>query len=158
MVNPILEERLGESQTDIATTLKVYTCGLVMDCIHDPFVPQYMCPMCNASPYAGGIPPSLQPMDPSPPIPQPRMGMLTGFDLCRESQIQQEETPEISVEPYQRGMPLEGGLNLYGNRSTAILHDPDTLLDIHHHNDGGGTVNFGSERIIELIVQKMMKG
>lgn len=56
------------------------------------------------------------------------------------------ESP-LKVEPFKPGMGLEGGLNLYGNRNTAILHDRDTGLDIHHHKKGGGALYYEQDKI-----------
>ena len=58
--------------------------------------------------------------------------------------------PQISIQPYQRGMVLDGGLNLYGNQNSAILYDPSTNVSIHHHNLGGGIVKTDQDPIIKL--------
>jgi len=44
-------------------------------------------------------------------------------------------------------MELEGDLRLCGNKSSAIIHDPSSGIDIHHHNLGGGALNYGRDRI-----------
>jgi|GEM_PF-5557119 len=54
-------------------------------------------------------------------------------------------------------MELDGGYNLYGNKSTAILHEKDTGLDIHYHNYGGGALYYKDERICELPWEKQKK-
>jgi len=54
-------------------------------------------------------------------------------------------------------MELDGGYNLYGNKSTAILHEKDTGLDIHYHNYGGGALYYKDERIYELPWEKQKK-
>lgn len=64
---------------------------------------------------------------------------------------------DITIEPYKHGMGLDGGLNLYGDRNTAILNDPSTGLDIHHHNLGGGSLNFGNERISNFPWERQTK-
>ena|SRR3989338_8009899 len=57
---------------------------------------------------------------------------------------------DITIEPYKRGMGLDGGLNLYGDKNTAIFNDPTTGLDIHHHNSGGGMAFIGSDPLMRL--------
>ncbi len=61
-----------------------------------------------------------------------------------------EDTSRVVIESYSRGMELDGGLKLYGWKSTAILHDPDTGVDIHLHDKGAGSLNFGSKRLLLL--------
>jgi hypothetical protein len=53
----------------------------------------------------------------------------------------------LSIQPYSRGMELDGGISLYGDKNTAILHDNDTGLDFHHHSGGPGSINYGSQRL-----------
>jgi hypothetical protein len=60
------------------------------------------------------------------------------------------EPPKIEIEPYHRGMELDDGLKLYGNKSTAILHDTYTGIDIKHHDKGWGTLNYGDNRLLHL--------
>jgi hypothetical protein len=63
---------------------------------------------------------------------------------------EQEEEPEIRIEAYRYGMPLEGGFRLYGNDNTAIIQDPSTGLSFHHHDRGGGAVNYNDRRLTIL--------
>lgn len=61
-------------------------------------------------------------------------------------ELPQISIPNIEIVPYSRGMELDGGFNLYGNKSTAIIHDPYINMDYHHHSNGGGSLNFGQDR------------
>lgn len=54
---------------------------------------------------------------------------------------------------FRRGMEIEGGYRLYGTKSTAIIHDPTTGLDIHHHCRGGGAIYHG-EDVIDIFPWK----
>jgi hypothetical protein len=72
------------------------------------------------------------------------------YENERQTTLDEFMQPNVCVEPYSRGMDLDGGLKLYGWKSTAILHDPDTGVDIHHHNNGAGSLNFGSKRLLLL--------
>ncbi|MEA3513869.1 MAG: hypothetical protein U9R34_00140 [Nanoarchaeota archaeon] len=61
-------------------------------------------------------------------------GMNTAFNWINQG---------ILIEPYQKGMQLERGLNLYGSHSTAIINEElgDGLkLQYHHHRNGAGAI------------------
>ncbi len=59
--------------------------------------------------------------------------------------ITQEPLQNLIIEPYKRGMELEGGMKLYGDEETAVFHQDlgdGNSFDIHHHNRGGGAIDF----------------
>ena len=60
------------------------------------------------------------------------------------------EPSPIEIVPYNKGMDLDGGLNLYWNPKgvgTAILRDNSLDLEYHHHVNGPGSINFGDDRL-----------
>ncbi len=69
-------------------------------------------------------------------------GWNDGFDVPSGMNWDIIEPCPIEIMPFKPGMPVEGGWNIYGNKSTAILYDPYTELNIHHHNLGGGALVF----------------
>jgi len=89
----------------------------------------------------------------SAPSPFERQSMLFEYGLPRTPEIHIPEivapkVHEIEITPYSRGMELDGGFNLYGNKTTAIIHDNYTDLDYHHHSRGGGSLNFGADQFL----------
>lgn len=67
--------------------------------------------------------------------------------LGKISRLANSEPSDVQVVKFEKGMQLNGGAKLQGNRNTAIIHydlGEGNSMDIHHHNLGMGKIQFNA--------------